>query len=193
VDQRERLGVRWLLAGYLGLAGFFALELASRESGSASSLKASGDDAGTTRMIVIAYGLAADLPIVLRRLRRGRLPLSAGPLGLTMQAVGLGLRWWSMRTLRGSYTRTLQTAEDQQVIDRGPYRLVRHPGYLGSLLIWTGCAVASGSALTVGLVAGLLGGAYRRRIAVEEQMLRRDLPGYSDYASRTKSLIPFIW
>ena len=43
------------------------------------------------------------------------------------------------------------------------------------------------------LVAGLLGWAYQRRIAAEERLLQRDLPGYNAYIRRTKKLIPFVW
>lgn len=193
MERRKRPESTWLLIGYAGLVAFFALEGATRQPGSASSLKASDDDRGTTRMIAVAYGLAADLPLLLRPLRRGRLPRSAGPLGLAMEVSGLGLRLWSMRTLRTSYSRTLRTTEEQQVIDRGPYRFIRHPGYLGSLLTWIGCAVASGSAPTVGAVAGLLGTAYRRRIATEELLLCRDLPGYHEYTERTQRLVPLLW
>jgi protein-S-isoprenylcysteine O-methyltransferase Ste14 len=98
-----------------------------------------------------------------------------------------------MRTLGASYSRTLRTAEAQGVVDDGPYRLIRHPGYAGSLLTWTGFALTSGSLPVVGVVTGLLGRAYRRRIAAEEALLRRDLPGYTEYSRRTKRLIPFIW
>jgi protein-S-isoprenylcysteine O-methyltransferase Ste14 len=182
-----------LVAGYAGLTGFLVLEGVVREQGSASSLEDSTDDQGTTRLILGAYALAAVLPLLLRPLGLRRLPRSAGPLGLAIEAMGLGVRLWSMRTLRGSYSRTLGTTEEQQVIDKGPYRLIRHPGYLGSLLTWAGCSVASGNLPTVTIVTGLLVGAYRRRITVEEQLLGRDLPGYLDYSNRTKKVIPFVW
>ena len=71
--------------------------------------------------------------------------------------------------------------------------MVGHLGYLGSILIWAGCSVASGSLLTLSAVTGLLAGAYRRRIAVEEKLLARDLPGYLDYSNGTKKLIPLLW
>jgi len=72
--------------------------------------------------------------------------------------------------------------------------VIRHPGYLGSILVWTGFAVTSGSgAATLG-VAALMGNAYRRRIASEEAMLTdRFGNGYAEYSQRTKRLIPFIW
>jgi protein-S-isoprenylcysteine O-methyltransferase Ste14 len=42
-------------------------------------------------------------------------------------------------------------------------------------------------------IAGLLTGAYRRRIAAEEALLKQDLPGYLEYSRRTKKLVPFVW
>jgi len=181
------------MAGYTGLVGFLVLESVVRERGSASSLEDSTDDQGTTRLILGAYAVAAVLPPILRPLRMPRLPRSAGPLGLVIEATGLGVRLWSMRTLRGSYSRTLRTTAEQHVITEGPYRLIRHPGYLGSILIWAGCTVASGSLPTVAAVTGLLVGAYRRRITVEERLLVRDLPGYLEYSQRNRKLISLLW
>lgn len=192
--DRGRSNARWLLAGYAGLAGFFALEALFRQPGEASSLKASDDDQGTTRLIVSAYGLAIDLPLLVRWLPVRPLPAVAAPAGLLVQMVGLAVRAWSMRALGRSYSRTLRIEDDgQAVIDNGPYRLIRHPGYLGSLLTWIGFALTSRSVPVVALIPGLLSAAYRRRISAEEQLLRRDLSGYTTYSKRTKKLIPYMW
>ncbi len=191
--ERTAVGDRWFLAGYAGLAGFFALEATVRQRGSAATLHASDDDAGTTSEIVRAFVLGAALPILLRRLPLPHLPRWTAPLGLVMEATGLGVRIWSMRTLGAAYSRTLRTGAAQQVVDAGPYRQVRHPGYLGTLLTWTGFSLTSGSLPVVPAVTLLFGRAYRRRIAAEERLLTRDLPGYDAYARRTKRLIPFVW
>jgi protein-S-isoprenylcysteine O-methyltransferase Ste14 len=184
---------RWLFAGYAGLAGFFAIEAAIRKQGSASSLSASEDDRDSTRSIVRAYVVAASLPLVLRGVPARRLPRASKLVGLALQAGGLALRFWSMRTLGDFYSRTLRTQEEQRVVETGPYRLVRHPGYLGSLLIWAGFALTSGSLPVAAGVTGVVGRAYGRRIEAEEQLLGRDLPGYDEYARRTWKLIPLIW
>jgi protein-S-isoprenylcysteine O-methyltransferase len=199
VPARRRCGwgeTRWLAAGYGGLAGFFVLERLLRQPGEPSNLKASGDDRGTTQMIIAAYGLAVEVPLLARWLPGRPLSPAAAPAGLVVEATGLAWRAWSMRTLGRSYSRTLRVVEgdDQQaVVDAGPYRLIRHPGYLGSLLTWVGFALTSRRVPVVALIAGLLGVAYGRRIAAEEQLLRRDLPGYTTYSERTKKLIPFVW
>lgn len=191
--RRRRADTAWFGAAYLGTAGFFALEALNRLPGATASLRASDDDRGTTRAIGVAYAVACAAPILLRRVPGPQLPRAAGPAGLVLQAAGLALRTWSMRTLGRSYTRTLRTDTDQQVVDAGPYRLVRHPGYAGSLLIWIGYALSSRSVPAVGIVAGVLGRAYRRRIAAEEELLVRDLPGYAAYRSRTARLLPTVW
>ena len=83
---RSRAERRWLLAGYGGLAGFFALEALTRKPGTASSLAASPDDRGTTRMIVTAYVVAAAAPLTLRRVPLPQLPQLAGRVGGALQA-----------------------------------------------------------------------------------------------------------
>ena len=60
-------------------------------------------------------------------------------------------------------------------------------------MIWTGFALTSRSLAVVEVVGGLLGYAYHRRVAAEEALLRRDLPGYVEYSKLTKRLIPFVW
>ena len=186
-------GTGWFLAGYAGVAGFFALEAATRQRGTASALDASGDDRSTTRLIVAAYATSVSLAPLLRRTQSARLTRAAAPFGVGLQAIGLGLRWWSMRTLGRSYTRTLRTEDAQRVVDSGPYAVVRHPGYAGSLLIWTGFALTSRSMPVVVTVAALFATAYQRRIAAEEMLLRRQLPAYASYCERTKKLIPLLW
>lgn len=191
--RRGRADKIWFRSGYTGMAGFLALGAINRQPGSAASLRAADEDRGTTRTIGVAYALATDLPVLLRRLPGPELPRTAGPVGLLVQAGGLALRAYSMRALGRSYTRTLRTEADQRVIVSGPYQWVRHPGYSGSLLIWVGYALTSRSVPAVVLVAGLLGEVYRRRIVAEEQMLRNNLPGYDAYCRETKKLIPFVW
>ncbi len=191
--RRRDRGTRWFLAGYAGVAGFFAVEALTRSRGRAASLDASDDDQGTTSGIVTAYIAAATLAPLLRHLPVRPLPRAVAPVGLALQATGLTLRVWSMRTLGAAYSRTLRTDDAPEVVDAGPYRFVRHPGYAGSLLTWCGFALTSRSLPVIGMVTGLLGQAYRQRIEVEEAMLRRDLPGYAVYSSRTNRLVPSIW
>ena len=80
--------------------------------------------------------------------------------------------------------------ERERVTERGPYRRVRHPGYLGSLLVWAGFVLTSGSPAVVATVAVVVTPAYVHRIDAEERLLDRDLPGYQAYRGRMARLVP---
>jgi protein-S-isoprenylcysteine O-methyltransferase len=95
--------------------------------------------------------------------------------------------------LRERYTRTLLMQEEQTIERRGPYRLVRHPGYLGSLLALNGTALASGNAVvfTASIVA--TGAAYAYRVRVEDAMLVAAFGDpYERYRREVGALLPFF-
>ena len=184
---------RWFIAGYAGVVGFLLLEALVRQRGSASDLDTSADDDGTTRQVAAVYVAASLGAPLLRRLPVRPLPALCAPMGLVVLLCGLMLRVWSMQTLSEAYSRTLRVTERQITVDRGPYKHVRHPGYLGSLLIWAGFALTSGSPTVCVWVGGLLVPTYARRMTSEEQLLERQLVGYSEYRARTKKLVPGLW
>jgi len=90
-------------------------------------------------------------------------------------------------------SRVVEVQEDQVVVSTGPYALVRHPMYLAVSLIFTFTSLALGSYWAL-IPALLLPVALAARIGNEEQLLRRDLPGYEEYCQKVKyRLVPFIW
>jgi protein-S-isoprenylcysteine O-methyltransferase Ste14 len=107
---------------------------------------------------------------------------------------GLALRIWASRVLGSFYTRTLRTEAEQHLIAEGPYRLIRHPGYLGSLLLWLGAGLATSNWIAVTAISFPTLGSYWYRIQAEEAMLANAFPQeYQGYASRTWRLIPLIY
>ncbi|MEW6035791.1 MAG: isoprenylcysteine carboxylmethyltransferase family protein [Candidatus Micrarchaeota archaeon] len=89
--------------------------------------------------------------------------------------------------------RTIQVEKGQRVISTGPYSVIRHPMYLGTLLMYLATPLALGSYVAVPMFL-LLVPLIVLRILNEEEVLRRDLPGYADYCKKTKyRLLPFIW
>lgn len=89
--------------------------------------------------------------------------------------------------------RTIIVQKDQQVISTGPYAIVRHPMYLGTILMYLFTPLALGSywALPFFLVIPI---ALVARILNEEEMLLRELPGYKEYCKKVKyRIIPFVW
>jgi protein-S-isoprenylcysteine O-methyltransferase len=115
-------------------------------------------------------------------------------LGVTVGALGLPLRLWAVLTLRERYTRTLLVHESHAIERRGPYRFVRHPGYLGSLLTMTGIALATGNAVVFVLSLAATFAAYAHRIRVEDAMLVSAFgDAYDGYRREVRALIPYVW
>ncbi len=115
-------------------------------------------------------------------------------LGIILILVGVALRWYAIRTLGRFFTRDVATQTGQAVIQTGPYRLIRHPSYAGSLITLLGV----GLALTnwAGLLALLLitGLGFLYRMTIEERALAETLGDpYREYMRRTRRLIPYIW
>jgi protein-S-isoprenylcysteine O-methyltransferase Ste14 len=87
----------------------------------------------------------------------------------------------------------IQVEQEQQVITTGPYAVVRHPMYMGMLLmlLFTPLALGSYWAIIPSLFCIPL---LALRIKSEEEVLLRDLPGYKEYCMKTRyRLIPSIW
>lgn len=115
-------------------------------------------------------------------------------LGAATIILGIAFRAWSVRTLGRFFTPTVQIKAGHILVTRGPYRIVRHPSYLGAFLSITGGAVLLES--LVGFIAGCIAMfiAYYFRISIEEKELMQHFGDrYLDYKSSTKKIIPFIW
>ena len=83
--------------------------------------------------------------------------------------------------------------KDQKVIEKGPYKYVRHPSYTGALIIFIGLGLALQSWAGVLTLILLFIIAYGYRIYVEEKVLISELgEPYIEYKKRTKRLIPYI-
>jgi protein-S-isoprenylcysteine O-methyltransferase Ste14 len=88
---------------------------------------------------------------------------------------------------------TIEVAEGQKVVSTGPYALVRHPMYAGGSLYLAATPPALGSYWGLLAFAAMLPFLIWRLLD-EEQLLARDLPGYSEYRQRVRHrLVPFVW
>lgn len=180
----------------VGLLVWVGFELVLRRRADEDTASWHGDtaDRGSTRLLLAAYVLSGVLVTVFSVLDLGELPTAPRWIGVALIAAGLALRGRAMQVLGRDYTRTLRVADEQQVVTAGPYRLIRHPGYAGSLLVWIGYALGTGSWIALLLVAVLLFAAYTWRITAEEAALTETLClPYRDYQARTRRLVPFVY
>jgi len=89
--------------------------------------------------------------------------------------------------------RTIEVVKGQKVISTGPYAIIRHPMYFGTIIMYIATPIALGSYWALPPFLFMLP-VLVYRILNEEEVLRRDLPGYTEYCKKTRyRLLPFIW
>ncbi len=106
---------------------------------------------------------------------------------------GLTVTWAMAANKFFSATVRIQSDRNHTVVTRGPYKYVRHPGYLGGILhtIMTPVALGSWAALLPGL---FVVGIFIVRTYLEDKVLQKELDGYKKYSSTIRyRLIPGIW
>lgn len=115
-------------------------------------------------------------------------------LGIALLLIGTALRTYAIRVLDRFFVITVAVGPDQQVVERGPYRLIRHPSYTGALLslLGFGLVLTNWASLAAIILGNAVGFGYR--VMVEERVLSRALgQPYITYMRRTRRLIPYVF
>ena len=107
--------------------------------------------------------------------------------------LGVLVRQYAIAILGRFFSLTVQIAEDHMVVEKGPYRLIRHPSYTGILITFIGLGLAVQSWGAVLVLLLFFGISFGYRMRVEERTLLSGLGrDYASYMKRTKRLIPFL-
>jgi protein-S-isoprenylcysteine O-methyltransferase Ste14 len=115
-------------------------------------------------------------------------------IALGMLILGLIIRWWAIYTLGRSFSVNVALREGQHVVKKGLFSLVRHPSYLGMMIIFIATGLMERSYYSMAIILIPIFFALSYRIHVEEIALREGFgQEYIDYSKRTKRLIPLIY
>jgi protein-S-isoprenylcysteine O-methyltransferase Ste14 len=115
-------------------------------------------------------------------------------IGAVAGWLGLLLRWWCFVALGRYFTVVVKTTSDQVIVQRGPYRFLRHPSYTGLLLALLGCGVMLGNWVATLAAFAVVLAAVAYRLRIEERALVASLgDAYRVFASQRARLVPFIW
>ena len=115
-------------------------------------------------------------------------------IGSVVALTGLIIRVTSILKLRQQFTYTVTKIENHELIETGLFKIIRHPGYLGQIIIFLGISVCLSNWLSVLLMLIPVLSGYIYRINVEERFMAEHLgQKYLDYRKRTKRLIPVIY
>jgi protein-S-isoprenylcysteine O-methyltransferase Ste14 len=150
-----------------------------------------------TQKIIISFAIIGNIAVLVfcafdHRFGWSPVPAYVSLAGDALVALGLliDLIVFRENSFGGS---TVETFEGQKVISTGPYALVRHPMYVGVLVMVIGVPLALGSWWGLAVVA-LTTPVLIWRILDEEQLLKKDLPGYREYTQKVPyRLVPYLW
>jgi protein-S-isoprenylcysteine O-methyltransferase Ste14 len=183
-----------LIIAFSMLYGFFEIFM-SRRLKSKRNVSKSGDK-GSIWLLIITISIGYWLSFIMAATKIGRIYQwnTFFVIGSILAIIGLIIRVTSILILKQQFTYTVTKIEDHELIESGLYRIIRHPGYLGQLIIFLGISTSLSNWLSILLmiVPILLG--YLNRIIVEEKFMIEQMgQKYIDYQKRTKRLIPMIY
>lgn len=114
--------------------------------------------------------------------------------GIALMWSGLALRFWAISTLGRFFRATVLMQYKHQLIISGPYRLLRHPAYSGSILTMVGLGLALCNWLSLAAMSFGAAVAYLWRIRAEEAALGATFgEAYAEYRRGTWAVLPWVW
>jgi protein-S-isoprenylcysteine O-methyltransferase Ste14 len=187
------LGQVIVIVSVLWVASEIALSIALRSRGNL----APGADRSSLRVLWITITCSIAAAGFLGGLSAGRLPGSERAwaiAGLTLMVLGIAIRWAAILTLRRAFTVDVAIASGQTIVERGLYRVIRHPSYAGSLVSCLGLGMIFDSALSIAVIMVPITIAFLYRIRVEEAALHAAFgEAYARYVRRSRRLVPFVY
>jgi protein-S-isoprenylcysteine O-methyltransferase Ste14 len=115
-------------------------------------------------------------------------------IGMALVVIGLMIRIHSILTLKQYFTYSVAKVENHKIIKTGLYKFIRHPGYLGQLIIFIGISTSISNWLSIPVMMIPITLGYLYRIKVEERFMLEQLgEDYLNYQVRTKRIIPRVY
>ena len=183
-----------IIIGFSYLYGFFEVFMNVR-SKSKGTVATSGDK-GSLWLLYGLITLGYFLSFSIGATKTGRMKSwdTFFAIGSGLVVIGLMIRMQSIWTLRQYFTYSVAKIEGHTLIETGLYGRIRHPGYLGQLLIFAGISISLSNWLSIlcMMLPVMIGYVYR--IRVEEHFMLEQLgEKYANYQKRTKRIIPLIY
>jgi protein-S-isoprenylcysteine O-methyltransferase Ste14 len=194
------LAAKWVIEVVvkLTIVAWLALEVGLLIRDRTRGRGSTAQDQGTLWLNIIFTAAAVTAAGILTGVLHGT-PWQFGSTGLSAAGLlvmwaGLALRLWAIVVLGRSFRMTVEVDADQKVVDSGPYRWVRHPSYTGILVLLAGLGMVYGNWPALAILLVLPVWVLIHRILVEEALLTKVMGrSYTEYAARTKRLVPGLW
>ncbi len=179
--------------GSLYLLSELALQVFRRAKSGAARAADGGSLAVLWLVISASMFLAFNFQMSLVQARWPSLPW-VNVVGVAVTLGGLAIRWYSIIYLGRFFTVNVAIASDHELIDTGPYQVVRHPSYTGALLAFLGLAICMQNWASLLVLMSGTTAAFLFRMRVEERALTGAFGDrYRRYQARTPRLLPGVY
>ena len=118
--------------------------------------------------------------------------LALGIVSDCIVLAGAGFTVWARITLGRNWSAEVTFKQDHELIESGPYALVRHPIYTGLIAMALGTMINYGRAIGVAVFVGLCGALWWKARQEERIMMRHFPDAYADYRARVHAIVPFL-
>jgi protein-S-isoprenylcysteine O-methyltransferase Ste14 len=194
IASRSGEHVTWTLS-FIGLcwAGWLAYWLAM-----AFANKRTVERAGFVGYRVVAIVAFAACAVVGRALnvsaqsRAWHTPLALALACDAIVVAGLAFTVWARIVLGRNWSAEVTFKEGHELIETGPYRLVRHPIYTGLIAMALGTTLAYGRAVGFALLVALCAALWSKARTEERVMIEHFADSYAEYRRRTHAIVPFV-
>ena len=155
--------------------------------------KEKSSDKNSLFFVLIGIFLPLFAMIILSFLGIGNINPLYSYIGLVILIIGFSLRQYSINVLGRFFIPVVKKLENHLIIQKGPYKYLRHPSYTGLFLELIGVALSLANLISIIIVLIFFIPAILYRINIEEEFLSRNLEGYIKYKEGTWKLIPFVY
>jgi protein-S-isoprenylcysteine O-methyltransferase Ste14 len=183
-----------IIVAFSFLYGFFEIFMSMRQRNKRSVIETG--DRLSIWILLISITLGYWLSFIIGATRTGRIYHwdTFFLIGAVMTIMGLIIRISAIMTLKQHFTYTVTKIENHELIENGLYKIIRHPGYLGQIIIFLGISTSLSNWLSIIFMIVPVFIGYIYRITVEEKFMIKQMgKKYLDYRKRTKRLIPLIY
>jgi protein-S-isoprenylcysteine O-methyltransferase Ste14 len=183
-----------LIIAFSVIYGFFEIFMSLRQRNQRSVIQTGDRLSVWILSISISFGYWLSFIIAATKIGRIYHWNSFFMIGSILTIVGLIIKVSAILTLKQQFTYTVTKIENHKLIENGLYKSIRHPGYLGQLIIFLGVSTMLSNWLSIILMILPVFMGYTYRIIVEEKFMIKQMgQKYIDYQMRTKRLIPKIY
>jgi protein-S-isoprenylcysteine O-methyltransferase Ste14 len=183
-----------IIIGFSYLYGFFEVFMNLRQNRK-NTVAASGDKGSLLLLyVLITTGYVLSFSIGATRIGRIYHWDTFFVVGSVLVIIGLIIRVQSILTLKHCFTYSVAKVEDHRLIETGLYKSIRHPGYLGQVIIFIGISTMLSDWISILLMIIPVAIGHGYRINMEEQFMTEQLGrDYLDYRKRTRRIIPLVY